>query len=110
MTSIGVAKKIDTCQKHQLDLSPLSEGCLHALRYSRYSGDLLKIDRCFVSQKKWDMIRVIMLLASSLGLQVIAEGVETPEELAHLQQAGCKQMQGYFFSNISQSTQSRQER
>jgi len=60
--------------------------------------DVLKIDRCFVNQKKWDMIRVIMLLASSLGLQVIAEGVETAEEVAHLQQAGCNQMQGYFFS------------
>ena len=60
--------------------------------------DLMKIDRSFVSQKKWDIIRAIMILASSLGLEVIAEGVETAEEVAELKKLGCKQGQGYFYS------------
>lgn len=60
--------------------------------------DALKIDRSFVSGKKWDISETILMLANKLGLDVIAEGVETPEELVSLRALGCKQMQGYFFS------------
>lgn len=60
--------------------------------------DALKIDRSFVMRKKWEIIRTIMLLASRLGLDVIAEGVETEEDLASLKRLKCKQVQGYFFS------------
>ncbi|MGK7902070.1 MAG: EAL domain-containing protein [Hormoscilla sp.] len=82
----------------QLYMDDFGTGYSSLSRLQDLPIDVLKIDRCFVSQKKWDMIRVIMLLASSLGLQVIAEGVETVEEVAHLQQAGCQLMQGDFFS------------
>lgn len=60
--------------------------------------DVLKIDRSFVSQQKWDLIWVIMMLAANVGLGAIAEGVETAEELEHLKQLGCREVQGYFFS------------
>lgn len=60
--------------------------------------DVLKIDRSFVSQKKWNIIWTIMILASSLGLEVIAEGVETAEDETQLKMLGCKQAQGYFFA------------
>lgn len=60
--------------------------------------DVLKIDRVFVSQNKWNIIWTIMILALSLGLEVIVEGVETAEELAQLRMLGCKHVQGYFFS------------
>ena len=60
--------------------------------------DVLKIDRTFVSQQKWDLIWVIMMLATNVGLGAIAEGVETAEELEHLKRLGCRQVQGYFFS------------
>ncbi|MBW4520800.1 MAG: EAL domain-containing protein [Scytolyngbya sp. HA4215-MV1] len=58
----------------------------------------LKIDRSFVHGKKWDISETIIILAAKLGLDVIAEGVETSEELDSLQSLGCKQMQGYWFS------------
>lgn len=60
--------------------------------------DALKIDRSFIRFKRWDISEAIITLAAKLGLSVIAEGVETPEELATLKNLGCKQMQGYFFS------------
>jgi EAL domain-containing protein (putative c-di-GMP-specific phosphodiesterase class I) len=60
--------------------------------------DVLKIDRSFVCQQKWDIIQAIMILSGSLKLKVIAEGVETPEELENLNRLGCTQAQGYLFS------------
>ncbi len=59
---------------------------------------VLKIDRSFVSSKKWDICESILLLATKLGLGVVAEGVETREEMLALKTLGCQQMQGYFFS------------
>ncbi len=60
--------------------------------------NVLKIDRSFVSGKKWDICESILLLAAKLGLGVIAEGVETREDMVTLEALGCQQMQGYFFS------------
>jgi EAL domain-containing protein (putative c-di-GMP-specific phosphodiesterase class I) len=40
----------------------------------------------------------IVAIASSLGLQVVAEGVETREQLAFLRNCGCDSLQGYYFS------------
>lgn len=60
--------------------------------------DALKIDRSFVHTKQWDVSETIIHLAAKLGLAVIAEGVETLEELNTLKTLGCCQMQGYLFS------------
>ena len=60
--------------------------------------DALKIDRSFACSKHWDISETIILLASKLGLDVIAEGVETLEGVLALQSLGCRLMQGYFFS------------
>ncbi|NJO78695.1 MAG: EAL domain-containing protein [Cyanobacteria bacterium RM1_2_2] len=60
--------------------------------------DALKIDRSFIHFKRWDISEIIITLASKLGLTVIAEGVETLEDLVTLQTLGCQQMQGYLFS------------
>ncbi|EKQ66926.1 EAL domain-containing protein [Leptolyngbyaceae cyanobacterium JSC-12] len=60
--------------------------------------DALKIDRSFISGRKWDISETILLLANKLGLDVVAEGVETSEEVDSLKTLGCHHMQGYFFS------------
>jgi EAL domain-containing protein (putative c-di-GMP-specific phosphodiesterase class I) len=60
--------------------------------------DVLKIDRSFIQSKQWDISEMIVQLATRLGLEVIAEGVETTEDLAALQAVGCTKMQGYLFS------------
>ena len=70
----------------------------------RFPIDKLKIDRCFVSEmtrrsEDASIVRAIISLAHSLHLKVIAEGVETPEQLALLTELGCDQYQGFYFSS-----------
>lgn len=65
--------------------------------------DQLKIDRCFVQDIATDknnvaIIETIIAMGNHLGLDVIAEGVETEKEIAVLQSKGCLSYQGYFYS------------
>ena len=69
----------------------------------RFPIDKLKIDRCFVTEmtrrpEDASIVRAIISLAHSLHLKVVAEGVETPEQLALLTELGCDQYQGFYFS------------
>jgi predicted signal transduction protein with EAL and GGDEF domain len=69
----------------------------------RFPIDKLKIDRCFVEQmtarrEDASIVGAIISLAHSLSLKVIAEGVETPEQLQLLTKLGCDQYQGFYFS------------
>src|SRR6267378_2489980 len=65
--------------------------------------DILKIDRSFVTRMGTDkestgIIETILILAGKLGKRAIAEGIETPGQLADLVAAGCDYGQGYLFS------------
>jgi EAL domain-containing protein (putative c-di-GMP-specific phosphodiesterase class I) len=65
--------------------------------------DVLKIDRSFIvnmenSAENKAIVSVIISLAHSLNLKVVAEGVETEEQAQFLRMLGCEQMQGYLFS------------
>ncbi|MBV9317408.1 MAG: EAL domain-containing protein [Gammaproteobacteria bacterium] len=76
----------------------------------RFPIDKLKIDRCFVTEmtrraEDASIVRAIISLAHSLHLKVIAEGVETPEQLALLAELGCDQYQGFYFSPALQPAQ-----
>ncbi|MBI5137960.1 MAG: EAL domain-containing protein [Nitrospirae bacterium] len=69
----------------------------------RFPIDTLKVDRSFVTGVTTNpdsaaITRTIINMAHSLGLGVIAEGVETPEQFAFLAEQGCNQIQGYLFS------------
>lgn len=64
--------------------------------------DTLKIDRSFISKIDTDgeqlaIVRTIITLAWNLGMEVVAEGVETPKQLAQLKALHCDHAQGYFF-------------
>jgi diguanylate cyclase (GGDEF)-like protein len=68
----------------------------------RFPIDVLKIDQSFVNDLTIDadaaaIVAAVITLAHSLRLQVIAEGVETQEQLAFLRAHDCDQMQGYYF-------------
>ena len=68
----------------------------------RFSFDKIKIDRSFVSDLAdgsgaLAIVRAVTSLASSLGMVVIAEGVETAEQLTRLRAEGCHEVQGYLF-------------
>ena len=68
--------------------------------------DCLKIDRMFVSQahrhgQDAAIAQAVISLAHSLGVRVIAEGVETVEQLEFLRTQRCDQAQGYLFSPVA---------
>lgn len=65
--------------------------------------DVLKIDKSFVRgigqhQEDNEIVRLILALAHTLNLETIAEGVESPEQIAELKKLGCFVGQGYIFS------------
>ena len=65
--------------------------------------DVLKIDRAFVSrlqseQSDQSLANTIVLLATGLGLDTVAEGVETVEQRNAIVDMGCNTIQGYFYS------------
>lgn len=69
----------------------------------RLPVDILKIDRSFVSEVPDNrdgaaIVEAIIAMAHSLGLHIIAEGVETAEQLEFLQMRKCNEIQGYHFS------------
>jgi diguanylate cyclase (GGDEF)-like protein/PAS domain S-box-containing protein len=73
-----------------------------SLNYLRsYPFDVLKIDRSFISnmdseEKDRELIAATIVMAHSLGLRVVAEGVETEEQFSLLREADCDLVQGYL--------------
>ncbi|MEN0037178.1 MAG: bifunctional diguanylate cyclase/phosphodiesterase [Cellvibrio sp.] len=69
----------------------------------RFPAHMIKIDRSFVRDIHSDaesrsIARMIIALGNNLDMEILAEGVESREELACLQELGCQQYQGYYFS------------
>lgn len=75
-----------------------------SLRYlQRFPADELKIDREFIrwlgsSPTDTAIVKTVISLGHNLGLEVLAEGVETQEQCAFLKEEGCDLVQGYLFS------------
>ncbi|MGY2052054.1 bifunctional diguanylate cyclase/phosphodiesterase [Methylobacterium sp. JK268] len=75
-----------------------------SLSYLRsFPFDKIKIDQSFVRSLAAEagsvaIVRAVIGLGRALGMSVLAEGVETPEQLAILRQEGCDEVQGYLFS------------
>jgi diguanylate cyclase (GGDEF)-like protein/PAS domain S-box-containing protein len=93
LRDLGVLVQIDDFGTGSSSLSYLN----------RFRVDTLKIDRSFISQvgvpgEKAAVVQAMITLAGQLGIRVIAEGVETPQQSEKLAGLHCEQAQGYLFS------------
>jgi len=100
-----VSKKLDLLKSMGIKISIDDFGTGYAsLRYlQKLPIDMIKIDRSFIrhiNNKPNDLaiVKTILTMAENLNLKVIAEGVETQEQLNILQELGCEFYQGYLFS------------
>jgi diguanylate cyclase (GGDEF)-like protein/PAS domain S-box-containing protein len=87
----------------QLYIDDFGTGCSSLSYLHHFPVDMLKIDRSFVSRMSaadegLEIARTIVALAHNLHIEVMAEGVETTEQLAQLKALDCEYGQGYLFS------------
>lgn len=87
----------------QLSMDDFGTGYSSLSYLSRFPVNTLKIDRSFIQSvdtdaEKLEIIRTVVLLAQSLGMNAVAEGIETAPQLAQLRELQCESGQGYFFS------------
>ncbi len=113
MSNVGVA--IDTLNKlHdagiRFSIDDFGTGYSSLSYLKRFPISSLKIDQSFVRNLSSDredeaIVSAIVALGHSLGLNIIAEGVETIAQLAQLRQMGCNEIQGYLFSRPVMATE-----
>lgn len=87
----------------QLSIDDFGTGYSSLSYLHRFPVDTLKIDRSFTSRigdngEHCEIVKAVIALAHSFNMNVIAEGIETAEQMNQLQVLGCEEGQGYFFS------------
>jgi diguanylate cyclase (GGDEF)-like protein len=100
--TIDLLKKLKLRQ-NQISIDDFGTGYSSFNYLYRLPADNLKIDGSFVSQmqegnRNYQIVNTIITLSNQLGLTVVAEGIETLEQLQWLRQLGCEFGQGYLFS------------
>ena len=67
---------------------------------SRFPVDILKMDRAFLTKEHEEsgLAGAIIAMGNSLNLEVVAEGIEFPEQIGSLRDLGCELGQGFFFA------------
>ncbi|OKH18352.1 hypothetical protein NIES208_06005 [[Limnothrix rosea] IAM M-220] len=102
--AISVLKHLRNCG-FGISLDDFGTGYSSLSYLQRLPIDTLKIDRSFIQKIQRDednknlaIVQSIITLSHAIGLSVIAEGVETKEQLVKLQSLGCESIQGYLFS------------
>jgi EAL domain-containing protein (putative c-di-GMP-specific phosphodiesterase class I) len=94
----------------QLAVDDFGTGYSSLAYLHRFPVDILKIDRSFVSRmgaggENNEIVHTIKTLAENLGMEVVAEGVETLAQLQELTDLGCEYGQGYLFAKPAEATE-----
>lgn len=112
ITESAVSEKIETAAEMmgqlraigvKLSMDDFGTGYSSLSHLHRFPLDTLKIDRSFISlmqanDENMEIVRTIVGLARNLGMDLVAEGVETYDQITILRKLGCEYGQGYFFS------------
>ena len=100
----SVVKQLETLRERGVTFSidDFGTGYSSLAYVKHFPVDRLKIDKSFIANLKSDandaaIVRAIVSLGHNLGLEVIAEGVETAAQVAHLRAEGCDEVQGFYF-------------
>lgn len=107
--TMGDSKRADTVLKElkalgvKLSIDDFGTGYSSLSRLHQFPIDSLKIDRAFICNMHSDsdsreIVRLIVTLAHSLRMKVVAEGVDNELHIGQLQELGCEMAQGYFYS------------
>lgn len=97
--TLGILKEMGV----QIAIDDFGTGYSSLGYLKRIPIDMLKIDRAFIydlspTSKNAALVRAIVTMAHALGMQVVAEGVETHYQMALLREYGCDQIQGFYVS------------
>ena len=100
--NIAVLRRVSACGA-QISMDDFGTGYSSLSSLKLFPVQTLKIDRSFVrdlvdDQDDANIVRSIVAMAHSLGLRIIAEGVESEAQLGYLRELGCDEYQGYLFS------------
>jgi len=82
----------------ELHIDDFGTGYSSLSRLDDFPVDVLKIDRSFIKNGRWAIVKAIVQIAAAMNKGVIVEGVETLEQLTSLKNLSCSQGQGYYFS------------
>jgi diguanylate cyclase len=101
----SMSERLGALREHgvQISIDDFGTGYSSLAYLKKLPIDELKIDRSFVMELGDDeantsLVEAIIAIASSLGIETVAEGVETPEQAAILRELGCANVQGYLYS------------
>jgi diguanylate cyclase (GGDEF)-like protein len=104
-SSIDLGAELERLRAHgfQIAIDDFGTGSSSLFRLDRMPADELKIDRAFLhgignSPRSEMLLSSVIQLGTNLGLRVVAEGIEEPEQLAYVSKAGCTVGQGWLFS------------
>jgi EAL domain-containing protein (putative c-di-GMP-specific phosphodiesterase class I) len=100
--TLAILKELKRLAVH-ISIDDFGTGYSSLSHLKNFPIDTLKIDRSFVKDlatdpKEEPIVSAVIVLAHSLGMDVVAEGVETEAELAILRKHHCDRMQGFLFS------------
>ena len=87
---------------YYISIDDFGTGYNNLFNLKEIKADIIKIDRCFINRMDEkitkSLVRHCIEIGHEMGLLVVAEGVETKEQLITLKELGCDMIQGYYFS------------